>query len=112
MKKIFQAGYVSIVFCMLVGLHSCNKRSGNVRVLVFSKTAGYYHQSIPTGVAAIMKLGKENNFEVDTTTNAAWFNEDSLQKYAAVIFLNTTAYLPCSTIAFFIKKNFTTPLYN
>lgn len=65
-------------------------RPGNPRVLVFSKTAGFHHASIPAGIAAIEKLGKENGFDVDTTTNADMFVEDTLQKYAAVIFLNTT----------------------
>jgi len=36
------------------------------------------------------ELGEQNNFEADTTSNAAWITEDSLKKYAAVIFLNTT----------------------
>jgi cytochrome c len=60
------------------------------RILVFTKTAGYYHTSIPKGVAAIQKLGSENNFVVDSTRNAAYFNQDSLKNYAAVIFLSTT----------------------
>ncbi len=60
------------------------------RVLVFSKTKGWYHESIPTGIAAIQKLGAENDFLVDTTKNAAYFNDDSLKNYGAVIFLSTT----------------------
>lgn len=69
---------------------SCNKHSGNPKILVFSKTAGYHHNSISKGIQAIQKLGTENNFDVDTTTDAALFNEDSLAKYAAIVFLNTT----------------------
>ena len=67
-----------------------NKRSGSPKVLVFSKTAGYYHQSIPDGIRAIQQLGDENGFEVDTTTNSAMFTEDSLEQYSAVVFLSTT----------------------
>ena len=78
MKKI-------LVFMLLAGTclyFSCNKkRSGKPRVLVFSKTAGYVHASIPKGIAAIQKLGNENNFDVDTTSNATAFNyDDSLKK--------------------------------
>ncbi len=71
---------------------SCSKgkRSGKARVLVFSKTAGFRHASIPKGKEALLKLGIENNFDVDTTENAAYFNDDSLKNYSAVIFLNTT----------------------
>ncbi|WP_339863783.1 ThuA domain-containing protein [uncultured Algoriphagus sp.] len=81
---------------MLLGLitsiafWSCNSRSGKPKVLVFSKTAGYHHESIPTGIAAIQKLGSENGFDVDTTTQSSKFNEDNLKQYAAVIFLSTT----------------------
>ncbi len=74
-----------------IALFSCSsKRSGNPRVLVFSKTTGFRHASIPNGIAAIQKLGKENGFTVDTTENAAIFNEDSLKNYSTVIFLSTT----------------------
>lgn len=70
---------------------SCSdKRSGKPRVLVFSKTVTFRHSSIPLGQQAIMKLGAENGFLVDTTENAEYFNEDSLKNYSAVIFLNTT----------------------
>ena len=60
------------------------------RILVFIKTAGFYHNSIPDGVAAIQKLGQENNFDVDSTRDAVYFNDDSLKKYSAVMFLSTT----------------------
>jgi type 1 glutamine amidotransferase len=60
------------------------------RVLVFAKTLGYRHASIADGLIAIQKLGRENNFLVDTTTNAAYFRDDSLKHYAAVVFLSTT----------------------
>ena len=51
---------------------------------------GYKHASIPTGVAALQKLGAENGFDVDTTKNSMVFESDSLQQYAAVVFLSTT----------------------
>ncbi|WP_025763560.1 ThuA domain-containing protein [Dyadobacter tibetensis] len=60
------------------------------KILVFSKTAGFRHASIPAGQVALMKLGKEMNLTVDTTENSARFTNKNLQKYAAVVFLNTT----------------------
>ena len=75
----------------IIGMAACTKtRPGKPKVLVFTKTAGFHHGSIPAGIAAIQQLGQENGFEVDTTVDAGKFNEDSLQQYAAVIFLNTT----------------------
>src|SRR3989440_12965987 len=60
------------------------------RVLVFSKTAGFRHSSIPNGIAAIQKLGQENGFAVDATEDAGVFNEKNLARYSAGGFLNTT----------------------
>jgi len=60
------------------------------KVLIFCKTAGYHHASIAVGVIAIQKLGAENNFEVDSTTDGGKFTVDNLKQYAAVIFLSTT----------------------
>lgn len=60
------------------------------RILVFTKTAGFYHKSIPVGKAAIQQLGVKNGFEVDTTSDAGHFTREKLQPYAAVVFLNTT----------------------
>ena len=70
---------------------SCShKRPGKPKILVFSKTAGFHHESIADGIAAIQKLGRQNNFDVDTTTDADLFNDDSLKQYSAVVFLSTT----------------------
>src|SRR5690606_6985936 len=82
--------FIIMLIVAVVGVSSCNKRSGKPKILVFSKTAGYYHESIPQGNEALIKLGQENGFDVDTTTNAAWFTDDSLQHYSAVVFLSTT----------------------
>jgi type 1 glutamine amidotransferase len=59
-------------------------------VLIFSKTAGFHHNSIAVAIPAIIKLGQENGFSVDTTTNSALFTESNLKQYDAVIFLSTT----------------------
>ncbi|GAA2096051.1 hypothetical protein GCM10009801_65330 [Streptomyces albiaxialis] len=60
------------------------------KVLVFSKTAGFRHDSIPDGIAAIQRLGAEHGFGVDATENAATFTPKKLAAYDAVVFLSTT----------------------
>jgi|SRR6185503_2031307 len=60
------------------------------KVLIFCKTAGFHHASIVVGIPAIIKLGREHDFDVDTTTDAKKFTYDNLKQYAAVIFLSTT----------------------
>jgi glucose/arabinose dehydrogenase/cytochrome c551/c552/type 1 glutamine amidotransferase len=87
MKKNFSF----LLSCLILFLFlSCNKRSGKPRILVFTKTAGFHHQSIPAGIAAIQKLGAGNGFDVDTTSDANMFSDDILREYSAVVFLNTT----------------------
>mgnify|MGYP003630243942 FL=1 len=88
MKKLFNA----LLFGFALIIVSCggNKREGEPKVLVFSKTMAFKHASIPAGVAAIQKLGLENGFAVDTTKNAELFTDENLKQYSAVIFLSTT----------------------
>ncbi|MER7458084.1 ThuA domain-containing protein [Micromonospora sp. NPDC126480] len=59
-------------------------------ILVFSKTAGFRHDSIPTGIAAIQQLGADNGFNVDTTEDGAAFTDENLARYRAVVWLSTT----------------------
>ncbi len=59
-------------------------------VLVFSKTAGFRHDSIPAGIEAIKELGAAHHFSVDATEDAAAFTDDNLANYDAVVWLSTT----------------------
>jgi glucose/arabinose dehydrogenase/PKD repeat protein len=59
---------------------------GNGDLLVFSRTAGFRHDSIPAGIQAIKDLG----FKVTETEDPGAFTADNLAKYKAVVFLSTT----------------------
>jgi type 1 glutamine amidotransferase len=60
------------------------------RVLVFTKTSGYRHDSIPTAIAALQRVGAEAGMRVDRSENAADFNAKNLARYQAVVFASTT----------------------
>ena len=61
------------------------------KVLVFSKTAGFRHGSIPTGVEAMKQMGKSTGaFEVTATEDESFFEPEKLKDFDAVLFLNTT----------------------
>lgn len=60
------------------------------RILVFSKTAGWRHDSIPAGIAAFEKLAAEHQFSVVATEDAAVFTDAELSQFNAIVFLNTT----------------------
>ncbi|WP_235969850.1 ThuA domain-containing protein [Pedobacter planticolens] len=59
-------------------------------ILVFSLTKGYHHASIADGIIALKKLGLENRFDVDTTTNVNLFTPENLKKYKVLVFLSPT----------------------
>ena len=61
----------------------------NPRVLVFSKTTGFRHDSIPTAVDAVRKLGTEHGFSVVATEDSSVFTDANLAKFDTVVFLLT-----------------------
>ncbi|MGQ4514329.1 ThuA domain-containing protein [Streptomyces sp. DW26H14] len=60
------------------------------QVLVFSKTAGFRHDSIPTAVAEITTLGQQHGFQVTATEDATAISAQNLARYQAVVFVSTT----------------------
>src|SRR3954468_11030894 len=82
---------------LLVALLTCVFGVGTARaagplekVLVFSKTVQFRHDSIPQGIAAIQTLGTQNGFTVDATEDATKFTDANLAQYDVVVFLSTT----------------------
>ncbi|MFG6685427.1 ThuA domain-containing protein [Mariniflexile sp. HNIBRBA6329] len=83
---------ILIVFVVFLTL-SCKSTNTPVspeKVLVFTKTSGFRHQSIETGVKTMEALSKQNNFEITHTEDATLFTQKNLKQYQLVIFLNTT----------------------
>lgn len=63
---------------------------GEATVVVFTKTAGFRHESIPAGVDMFDKIFKEQGIKYLHTEDASVFNSDNMNKVKAVVFLNTT----------------------
>ncbi len=84
-KKYF---LLLLVLSVAIGAYAFKK--AKPRILVFTKTAAFRHDAIPAGKLAIMKLGAENGFDVDTTEDASLFTEKNLKKYKTIVFLSTT----------------------
>jgi len=61
-----------------------------VTILVFTRTTGYHHASIPTAVAAVRAIGRRDGFAVVVTENPHAFTDASLRRVRAVAFLLTT----------------------
>jgi type 1 glutamine amidotransferase len=60
------------------------------RLLVFTKTAGFRHASIPAAVRAIRELAGRAGLAIDATEDANAFTDSNLRRYRAVVFLMTT----------------------
>lgn len=61
------------------------------KVLLFSKTNGFRHGSIPTAVKALTMLGEKTGaYTADHSEDESVFEADNLAKYDAVIMVNTT----------------------
>jgi len=77
-------------FFLLITILGTSLYSQTFNVLVFSKTEGFRHNSIPNGISAIEQLGQQHDFGVDATEDASAFTFENLQQYEAIIFLSTT----------------------
>ncbi|MDX2304701.1 MAG: ThuA domain-containing protein [Microscillaceae bacterium] len=89
MKKIAIGGFILLIL-IFTAFSFFSKKEKFIRVLVFSKTEGYRHESISAGKKAILSLGSKHGFQVDTTEDATMFDEKTLKKYNVVVFLSTT----------------------
>jgi uncharacterized protein len=87
MMKFSAIAFSSVLLMTLLSGAISDKKPA---VLIFSKTNGFHHACIPVGIEAIKKLGEENGFSVDTTTDSLDFNLNHLKKYAEIIFLCPT----------------------
>lgn len=64
------------------------------KVLLFSKTNGFRHGSIPVGVASLTMLGAQTGaFTATHSEDEAMFEPDTLKQFDAVIMVNTTGEL-------------------
>src|SRR5262245_40562984 len=79
-----------IMFAMLAGLVLEAGAEPGFAALVFSKTTGFRHDSIPHGLAAIEALGAEHGISVDSTEDSGRFTAADLARYRVVVFLSTT----------------------
>jgi cytochrome c len=60
------------------------------RILVFTKTTGFRHASIPVATRTVRDLAGQNGLAVVATEDSTAFSDANLRRYAAVVFLLTT----------------------
>lgn len=61
-----------------------------VNILVFSKTAGFRHESISSGLKMLFDLSKKQNWVITATENAGLLTDGFLSNFDVAVFLNPT----------------------
>jgi type 1 glutamine amidotransferase len=59
-------------------------------VLLFSRTAGFRHESIPTAIAQLKALQATGGYVAEATEDPTQFSTDNLARFQVVVFLLTT----------------------
>lgn len=85
MKKI-----TSIICFSLILALSGIAQDKKINVLVFSKTVGFRHNSISSGLKMLSDLAQERKWVLTATENAELFTADFLKNFDVVVFLNPT----------------------
>ena len=65
-------------------------QGASIRALIFSRTADFRHDSIPTAVNALITHGASAGVEFDATEDNSTFTDDGLSPYAGLVFLMNT----------------------
>jgi type 1 glutamine amidotransferase len=79
---------ILFLICSSISVQSFSQKQ--FKALLFTKTAGWHHESIHEGVTSIKTLAERHNFEVEWHEDAKRFNNEFLAQFDVVIFLNTT----------------------
>ena len=61
-----------------------------INVMVFSKTVGYRHESISSGLKMLYDQSKKQNWVITATEDAGLFTDEFLSKFNVIVFLNPT----------------------
>lgn len=86
MGKLKATLMLIVLFGAMISLNA----QGQFRALLFTKTAGWHHESIHEGVSALREIAERHDFRLDWHEDASRFNDDFLSRYDVIIFLSTT----------------------
>lgn len=60
------------------------------KILIYSATAGYRHDSIPTAITALQNLGSQHGIQFDQTEERSKFEDTFLSQFDALLFLHNS----------------------
>jgi type 1 glutamine amidotransferase len=82
------AGLLTVALAMSCASNAVAADKG--RILVYSGSTGFRHESIPAAVEALKALGAEAGYTVDATEDPAVFSAEKLEPYKAIVLVSTT----------------------
>lgn len=86
--KRFLVVFIGLIFISLIGAPSAQAKQ--FKALVFTKTSGWHHESINSGITALQNMAKRHYFDVQWHANANKLTDKQLKKFDVLIFLSTT----------------------
>ena len=84
------ARFLPLLVLFLAGSFTGAPAFADWRLLVFSETAGFRHDSIDEGQELLAALGALEGFSTTESEDSAIFSVEGLAPFRAVVFLNTT----------------------
>ena len=90
-RRIVTPFSIAVSMILILNLFSIESvQAKQFRALLFTKTAGWHHQSILEGVSAVKLLAEKHHFDYEWHEDARQINSDNLARFDVIIFLNTT----------------------
>lgn len=88
-SKMAGRHFVFLHFILLL-LHSTSVSAASARILIYSATERFRHDSIPTAINALKAKGSSINAEFVATEDRTQFTDSILAGFDALVFLSTT----------------------
>ncbi|MFC7648013.1 ThuA domain-containing protein [Streptosporangium lutulentum] len=92
MRRLLIALMAPLLLLLPIGSANAQavRAAADFRVLLFTETADYVHDSIPAGIAMVQALASANNFEVVQSASSTAFTDANLATFDAVIMLQNS----------------------
>jgi uncharacterized protein len=94
----------SIVLVAFSFVSTVTAQNKQFKALLVTETAGWNHESIPDGIAAMKELANRNHFDLQWHQEASKITDKLLEGFQVIIFLNTTGDIFDSTEQKAIEK--------
>lgn len=82
----------AIIISVTIGCSAQNDKEFKepLNILVFSKTSGFRHASVSSGLKMLYDLSPDQNWVITATEDATLFDSDFLKNFDVTVFLNPT----------------------